>query len=386
MNETTFEQLNISPEIIRFIKKKNFEKPTEVQALTIPPMLEWRDIIAKAPTGTGKTFAFGIPLIEHIDITNCRVQALILAPTRELAMQISSEMHDMCEYIPGTKVACIYGGQHIALQFKALRRNPQIVVATPGRLLDHLGRRTIMLDAVETVVLDEADRMVDMGFFKDVTRILDLMPQMRNLALLSATLSTDVMTIGWKYQRDAVEITVREELESKPDILQYSIKLSEIEKPKAIAHIVDIEGYDRSLVFCNTKSKVERITKMLAYKGYSVDCIHGDIRQSMREKVLKTFRDGGLRILVATDVASRGLDIDDVDAVFNCDIPEENEYYIHRIGRTGRAKKHGVSYTFVVSINDSVRLHDITKYTKSQVLPLTLDFDSKAVKPIPEGE
>lgn len=375
MEITNFDQLDLSPEVMRVLKKNQFDKPTPVQAKTIPPMLEWRDVIAKAPTGTGKTYAFGIPIVEHINLEDDRLQALILAPTRELALQITSELRDICQYINGIKVVCVYGGQPIAVQLKALKRNPQIVVATPGRLLDHLRRRTVRLDAVETVVLDEADRMVDMGFFKDVTRILDMMPYRQNLALLSATLSTDVMTIGWKYQRDAVEITVPDDAENKPDILQYSIKTTEIEKPKAIVRIIEKEGYDRSMVFCNTKSKVERITRMLLNKGYTVDCIHGDIKQSVREKVLNAFRRGELKILVATDVASRGLDIDDVDAIFNCDVPEENEYYIHRIGRTGRAKKHGVSYTFVASIVDSIRLKEIARYTKSQVTPLTIDFD-----------
>ena len=377
MEELTFDELNISPEIIKVIKEKGFDEPTQVQVQTIPPMLEWRDVIAKAPTGTGKTYAFGIPIVEHIDLTNKSVQALILAPTRELAIQISAEMEDICKYMPGVKVVCIYGGQHIAIQFKALRKNPQIVVATPGRLLDHIGRRTINLSSVETVVLDEADRMLDMGFFKDVTRILNMMPRRQNLALYSATLSTDVMTIGWKYQRDAVEIIVHEDLESKPDILQYSIKLSEMEKSKAIAHIMDTNDYDRALVFCNTKSRVERIEKMLRNKGYSVDCIHGDFRQNLREKVLNTFREGRIRILVATDIASRGLDIDDVDVVFNCDIPAENEYYVHRIGRTGRAKKHGVAYSFIASINDSIRLREIARCTRSEIKPFDIDYGSK---------
>lgn len=377
MDDLTFEQLNISQEIIKVIKEKKFDKPTQIQAQAIPPMLEWRDVIAKAPTGTGKTFAFGIPIVEHIDTANNHVQALILAPTRELAIQLSSEMEDICKYMKGVKVACIYGGQHIAIQFKALRKNPQIVVATPGRLLDHIGRRTILLDWVETVVLDEADRMLDMGFFKDVTKILDMMPRRHNLALLSATLSTDVMTIGWKYQRDAVEIIVQEDVESKPDILQYSIKLSEMEKPKAIARIMDKEDYDRAIVFCNTKNRVDRVSKMLSNRGYSVDSIHGDFNQSVRERVLNTFRDGKLRILVATDIASRGLDIDDVDVIFNCDIPAENEYYVHRIGRTGRAKKHGVAYSFVASIADSIRLREIARCTRSEIKPMELNFDAK---------
>ncbi len=380
MIESNFTRMNLSPEIIRFLRNKNIENLTQVQLQTIPPLLEWRDIIAKAPTGTGKTFAFGIPIVEHIDVDDEHLQALILAPTRELAIQITSEIHDICQFKHGIRAVCIYGGQHIAIQFKALRRNPQIVVATPGRLLDHLYRKTVKLEYVQTIVLDEADRMVDMGFFKDVTKILDLMPQKRNLALLSATLSCDVMTIGWKYQRNAVEITVNDDAESKPDILQYSVKINEMEKIKAIAYIIDKEDYECSLIFCNTKSKVERVTKMLSYKGFSVDCIHGDIKQNIREKVLKNFRSGGLKILVATDVASRGLDIDDVDAVFNYDIPDENEYYIHRIGRTGRAKKHGVSYTFVSSVSDSVRLCEIARYTKSQILPMDIDFGIQAEK------
>lgn len=371
-----FENMELSPEIQKFLKKKKIERATQVQQLAIPPLLEWRDIIAKAPTGTGKTFAFGIPIVEHADVDYPYLQALILAPTRELALQISSELRDVSEFKQGIRVACLYGGQPIGSQINALKRKPQIVVATPGRLLDHVQRRTIFLDTVETVVLDEADRMLDMGFLKDVTKILDMMPNRTNLALLSATLSCDVMTIGWKYQRDAVEITVTEALESKPDIAQYTIKAGEIEKVKIIAYLINTENYDRSLAFCNTKSKVERVTKMLENKGLKAECLHGDMRQSIREKVLQDFRDGKIPILVATDVAARGLDIDDVDAVFNCDIPAENEYYVHRIGRTGRAKKHGVAYSFITTVADSIRIREITRCTKAKIVPITVDSES----------
>lgn len=371
-----FENMELSPEIQKFLKKKKIERATQVQQLAIPPLLEWRDIIAKAPTGTGKTFAFGIPIVEHADVDYPYLQALILAPTRELALQISSELLDVSEFKQGIRVACLYGGQPIGSQINALKRKPQIVVATPGRLLDHVQRRTIFLDTVETVVLDEADRMLDMGFLKDVTKILDMMPNRTNLALLSATLSCDVMTIGWKYQRDAVEITVTEALESKPDIAQYTIKAGEIEKVKIIAYLISTENFDRSLAFCNTKSKVERITKMLENKGLKAKCLHGDMRQSIREKVLQDFRDGKIPILVATDVAARGLDIDDVDAVFNCDIPAENEYYVHRIGRTGRAKKHGVAYSFITTVADSIRIREITRCTKANIVPITVDSES----------
>lgn len=371
-----FENMELSPEIQKFLEKKKIERATQVQQLAIPPLLEWRDIIAKAPTGTGKTFAFGIPIVEHADVDYPYLQALILAPTRELALQISSELRDVSEFKQGIRVACLYGGQPIGSQINALKRKPQIVVATPGRLLDHVQRRTIFLDTVETVVLDEADRMLDMGFLKDVTKILDMMPNRTNLALLSATLSCDVMTIGWKYQRDAVEITVTEALESKPDIAQYTIKAGEIEKVKIIAYLINTENYDRSLAFCNTKSKVERVTKMLVNKGLKAECLHGDMRQSIREKVLQDFRDGKIPILVATDVAARGLDIDDVDAVFNCDIPAENEYYVHRIGRTGRAKKHGVAYSFITTVADSIRIREITRCTKAKIVPITVDSES----------
>lgn len=375
MNRTKFDQLNLSKEMIKATKTKGLEYTTPVQAESIPAMLAWKDVIAKAPTGTGKTFAFGIPVIEHIDPNDEQVQSLILAPTRELAIQIASELRDLTKYKPGVKIACIYGGQPIGTQIQMLKKRPKIVVATPGRLLDHLDRRTIKLGGVRTVVLDEADRMVDMGFYKDVTKILDLTVNRKNLALLSATMSREVMDIGWIYQRDAVEITIPETKTNKPDIFQYSLRTDEKDKTAAILKIIDHEKYERALVFCNTKHKVERLTKWLGAKGYAVDCIHGDIRQNIREKVLGTFRRGGLNILVATDVAARGIDVDDVDTVFNYDIPHENEYYTHRIGRTGRARKHGVAYTFVSNVADAVRLSEIEKYTMSDIRPLSIEVD-----------
>lgn len=375
MEIRTFEQMQLSSEMMEAIRKKGYENVTPVQALTIPPMLLWKDIIAKAPTGTGKTFAFGIPIIEQIDTQNLQIQALILAPTRELSIQICSELQSLAEFKRGVKVVSIYGGQFIDIQIKALKNHPQIVVATPGRLIDHLNRRTINLSGVQTAVLDEADRMVDMGFFKEVTKILERMPNRKNLALLSATLSNEVMTIGWKYQRDAVEITVPADVENKPDIVQYSLQVAESEKAKEISRIINTEGYERAIVFCNTKHRVHRLTTALKARGLSADCIHGDVRQGTRERVLGIFREGKLRILVATDVAARGIDIDDVDAVINYDIPKENEYYIHRIGRTGRAKKRGVAYTFVSNISDTVRLGEIAKYTRSQIVPFTIQED-----------
>ncbi len=374
MNKVTFKDFGLSPQLLRALEKKQFETPTPVQAGCIPNLMEWKDIIAKAPTGTGKTLAFGIPMIEHVDPTLDQVQGLILCPTRELALQISSELRALAEFRHGVRIVSIYGGQAIINQIKALKKQPQIIVATPGRLGDHLSRRTIRLDSVETVVLDEADRMLDMGFVKEVTRILDLMPQRKNLALLSATISREVMDISWVYQRDAVEVTVPEDVNNKPDILQYSLEAVGSGKTDAITRILKAEGYERVIVFCNTKHMVKKLTKTLNAKGHQAGCIHGDVNQSARERVIGVFRKGALNILVATDVAARGLDIDGVDAVFNYDLPNENEYYVHRIGRTGRAKKHGVSYTFV-SYYDTARLKEIMRYAKAQIIPLRFDKD-----------
>ena len=294
-----------------------------------------------------KTFAFGIPIVEHIDLEDEEVQALILAPTRELALQIGGELRLLAEQRQGVRVAVLYGGQAMQTQITALKKRPQIVVATPGRLLDHIQRRLVRLDKVRTAVLDEADRMVDMGFIKEVVKIMNLMKSRKNLALLSATISREVMDISWVFQRDPVEITVPEDEENKPDIDQFSINATGMQKVDTLDRIMKNEDYDRAIVFCNTKNMVRRLTGLLQQKKYSVDCIHGDMTQSLREKVMKSFRDGRIRILVATDVAARGLDIDDVDAIFNYDVPAENEHYTHRIGRTGRAKKRGVAYTFV---------------------------------------
>lgn len=370
-----FDELNISQEVLRSLANKGFETATRIQAEAIPPLLEWRDIIAKAPTGTGKTFAFGIPLVEHIDLNNDKIQALILAPTRELALQICDEMRSLLLYKNNIRIVTIYGGQSIGNQIKALKRNPQIVVATPGRLMDHVKRRTIRLDSVSTVVLDEADRMLDMGFIDEVTKIIELTKNRRNMALLSATVSQEVMTISWKYQRDEVEITVPADEENKPDIVQYRIDAVGSAKAGAVLDIIKNMKYERILTFCNTKIMVRRLTEELSGKGYRVDCIHGDIKQSLREKVMSDFRNGKLDILIATDVASRGIDVDDVDCVINYDIPDENEYYTHRIGRTGRAKRHGVAFSLIGNLVEKAKLDEIAKYAQFTVTPVQFGPD-----------
>ena len=374
-----FDSLGLSEPILRAIEKKGYEVSTPIQAGAIPPMLEWKDVTAKAPTGPGKTFAFGIPILEHIDPESEVIQAVILAPTRELAMQITDELRDLSVYLEGVKIVCCYGGQPIGKQINALKRNPQIIVATPGRFSDHMKRRTIKVDAVQTVVLDEADRMLDMGFIHDVTRILDKIPHRKNLGLFSATISREVMDIAWVYQRDAEEITVRADEQNKPDIIQYRIDVARDAKVDTMLRILNKEGYERVVVFCNTKSMVERATKFLQMGGVEAECIHGDIPQVKREKVMQRFRDGKLRVFVATDVAARGIDVDDVDAVFNYDVPDENEYYIHRIGRTGRAKRHGVAYTFVSDYGAMVRLDEIAKFTRNAITAVSVDAEGNLV-------
>ncbi len=365
-----YDQLGLSPEIMQALEKKGYERATPVQSGAIPYFMEGKDVIAKAPTGTGKTFAFGIPMVEHTDPACPDVTGLVLAPTRELAIQIQEELRDLCEFKEGVKAVVLYGGAPIEKQIKQLKDRPQIVVATPGRLMDHMKRRTIRLDKVETVVLDEADRMLDMGFIRDVTRILDQIKSRKNIGMFSATISREVMDISWVYQRDPVEITVQADVENKPDIDQYRVEVDRSAKAELMLQLLKHGGYERAIAFCNTKNMTDRLSGLLRMGGVKCEAIHGDIQQSAREKTLQRFREGKLQVLVATDVAARGLDIDDVDAVFNYDVPDENEYYVHRIGRTGRAKRHGVAYTFLSGITEELRMDAIIKGTRNQVKAL----------------
>ena len=375
MMETTktFQELGVSEPILRALEQKGLTQPTRVQEEAIPPLQQWRDVIAKAPTGTGKTFAFGIPIIEHIDPAVEDVQALILAPTRELALQIGDELHSLMTFYENLNVAVLYGGQRMEPQLKSLSRHPQIVVATPGRLMDHYKRKNIRFDKIKTVVLDEADRMLDMGFFDDVTSILNRIKNRKNLGLFSATISQEVMTVSWMYQRDEVEITVAPTAESKPDIDQYSITVPRLEKEEATLRILRSGVFERVIIFCNTKVMCQNLSDALRRSGIQADCLHGDIKQATREKTMAAFRKGKLPVLVATDVASRGIDVDDVDAVINYDVPDENEYYIHRIGRTGRARKKGISFTLIGSLPERVKLDEIAKFAEFHITPMIFD-------------
>ncbi len=371
----TFYDLGLSQGMLKALEKKGYGYPTTIQQQAIPPFMQWKDVIAKAPTGTGKTFAFGIPMIEHVDPACEDVQGLILAPTRELAIQIGDELRGLLSYCPGIRVAVLYGGAGIVGQVKQLEKKPQIVVATPGRLMDHYNRKNIRLDKIQTVVLDEADRMLDMGFFKDVTRIIEKVKNRRNLGLFSATISQEVMTVSWMYQRDEVEITVEPKQEDRPDIEQYSLTVTPLEKAATTLHLIRSQGFDRVMIFCNTKHMCQRLSDDFQRAGADCDCIHGDIRQSQREKTMQRYRDGKLPILIATDVASRGIDVDDVDCVINFDVPEENEYYVHRIGRTGRAKRKGVAYSIVGNFPEKAKLDEIAKFSNYQIKPMLLNGD-----------
>ena len=366
---TSFEEMDLSKEVLRAIKDMGFTTPSTVQAKTIPLMMSGADVNAIAPTGTGKTCAFGIPMLEYVQLNEPEVQEVVLAPTRELALQIGDELTKLAKYIKGCRIAVLYGGQPIPKQLAALKRKPQILVATPGRLLDHMNRGNVHLNAVHTMVLDEADEMLNMVFVKDVTRIIEATPDERQMVLFSATTNHDVLTIAWKYQHDPIEVTVEATKQDRPQIAQYIISTEHNKKIDHLLYLLDADVYQRVMIFCNTKFMTDRLTERLKKEGYQAECIHGDVKQSQRNVVMNDFRRGKFPILIATDVAARGIDVDDVEAVINFDLPAENEYYLHRIGRTGRAHKHGVSFS-LVTFQESVRMDEILKYMIAKPLPL----------------
>lgn len=364
-----YEELNTLPQIRQAAAEMGFVTLTEVQEKAIPVMQAGRDIIAKAPTGTGKTCAFGIPLIERVDPEAKNPGAVVLAPTRELAQQIAQDLRDLARFLPYVHIACLYGGANMNRQIEQLKKGCQIVVATPGRLMDHMERRTIDIRNVQTVVLDEADEMLDMGFYKDVRKIIDRMKARKQLAMFSATISREVMDIGWLYQRDAEEITVQPVEASAPKIAQYQLHTTGRNKLADLTDIILKKGYKRVMVFCNTKYNTAMLTNQLVRLGFVADCLHGDLSQADRNKIMASFREGKLAVLVATDVAARGIDVDDVDAVFNYDLPPSNEYYTHRIGRTGRAGREGVAYILYTD-EDKKRLDEMLRLTRNTAVPV----------------
>lgn len=366
MEHLRFEDMNISNEICRAVLDMGFEEATPIQSQAIPVILEGKDIIGQSQTGTGKTATFGIPLLERINPEDRRLQALILCPTRELAIQVSEEFRKLLKYKDNIRVLPIYGGQPIDRQIAALRKGTQVVIGTPGRVMDHMRRRTIKAETVQMMVLDEADEMLDMGFREDIETILVKIPEEHQTLLFSATLSPEILDITKRFQRNPEFIKiVRKEL-TVPNIEQYYFDVKEKTKLDALCRIIDVYDPKLAMVFCNTKKRVDDLVEMLQGRGYFAEGLHGDLKQAQRDKVMQKFRNGTIEILVATDVAARGIDVDDIDVVFNYDVPQDEEYYVHRIGRTGRAGKAGKAFTFCVG-KEIYKLRDIMRYTKTKI-------------------
>jgi len=361
-----FEELEVSAKIIRAVTDMGFEETTPIQAKAIPVVLEGRDVIGQAQTGTGKTAAFGIPMLEKTDPKSKHVQSVVLCPTRELAIQVAEEIRKLAKYMHGIKVLPIYGGQDIVKQIRSLKSGVQIVVGTPGRVMDHMRRKTVKFDHVQMIVLDEADEMLNMGFREDIETILEEFPSERQTVLFSATMPKPIQEIAVRYQKDAQLIkVVRKEL-TVQNIEQYYFEVPKKSKAEVLSRLLDIYNPKLSIVFCNTKKQVDELSSDLKGRGYFAEGLHGDLKQQQRDRVMDSFRQGRVDILVATDVAARGIDVDDVDIVFNYDLPQDDEYYVHRIGRTGRAGKGGLAFSFVVG-REVYKLKEIQRYCKTKI-------------------
>nr|WP_075980475.1 DEAD/DEAH box helicase [Bacillus massilionigeriensis] len=369
-----FQDLGISPATLKSLKRMGFEEATPVQAETIPLSLENKDLIGQAQTGTGKTAAFGIPLVDKIDKESDIIQGIIIAPTRELAIQVSEELYKI-GYGKRTRVLAIYGGQDINRQIRALKNRPHIIVGTPGRLLDHINRKTIRLENVHTVVLDEADEMLNMGFIEDIEAILAQTPSERQTLLFSATMPAPIQRMAEKFMKNPQIVRVKAKEMTVPQIEQYYLEVQEKSKFDILTRLLDIQSPELAIVFGRTKRRVDELSEALNLRGYMAEGIHGDLSQAKRLSVLRKFKEGSIDVLVATDVAARGLDISGVTHVYNFDIPQDPESYVHRIGRTGRAGKAGVAMTFI-SPREKSYLHVVEKTTKrkmERMKPPTLD-------------
>ena len=375
-----FENLNLSPEMMRGLTAMNFSEPTPVQEATIIPFLEKRDLMVQAPTGTGKTGAFGIPVIEKIDVNNRAIQTIILCPTRELAMQTTAVLKTLTKFKSGIRILAIYGGEHIQRQITSLRRRPQIVVATPGRMLDHINRRTTRLDNVSCVVLDEADRMLEMGFREDIDTILQSVPQKRQTVLFSATLPDGIKRIAEQYQTDVQNILVGQDTLTMAPVEQYYSEIRGHAKTSALVELLTQKKFPLSLVFVATKAMADNLSQSLTVAGFRADALHGNLRQSQRDKVMEKYRSGQVSVLVATDVAARGIDVHNIDAVINYDIPGDAESYVHRIGRTGRANQSGTAYTFIYA-KERAKLRGIISDTNAAIIPFPLQTATNASLP-----
>lgn len=362
-----FNEMNISNEIKMALQDMGFENPTPIQEAVIPLVLDKKDVIAQAPTGTGKTCAFGIPVINDIDFTINTVQALILCPTRELVIQTENELKEVAAYTKSLKIVSIYGGQNIDRQLSGLKKNPQIIIGTTGRIMDHLRRKSLKLQTLRIIILDEVDEMLNMGFREDIDVILESVPKIRQTVMFSATISKEISEISKLYQINPINIKTQQQESDIPDINQYYVKVTESEKITALSSLICDKNYGLSLVFTNTKKRAEELRDCLCKLGLAADALHGDLRQIQRDRAMQKFRNRQTQVLIATDVAARGLDVDDIEAVFNFDIPHDEEYYLHRIGRTARAKKTGAAYTFV-SEKQMYIIKNFERFTKSIIL------------------
>ncbi len=367
MENSEFKDLKLSKEIQKAITDMGFEEATPIQSYSIPYMLEGKDVIGQAQTGTGKTAAFGIAALERVDPQNRGVQAVILCPTRELAIQVSEELKKLSKYKRGIDILPVYGGQPIDRQIRALKKGVQIIIGTPGRVMDHMERRTLRLDGVKMIVLDEADEMLDMGFREDIETIMKKIPKERQTILFSATMSRAILDLTKKYQTKPQMIKLEHKEMTVPEVEQFYYEVKSQAKPEVLSRLIDINDIKLSLVFCNTKRRVDELVDTLKSRGYLVDGLHGDLQQRQRDIVMSKFRKKEIEILVATDVAARGIDVGDIEAVFNYDIPADDENYVHRIGRTARAGRTGRAISFVTG-KEVYRIRQIQQFTKSRIM------------------
>ena len=368
METIRFDELNLDAKILRAVTDMGFEAASPIQAKAIPLEIEGKDIIGQAQTGTGKTAAFGIPLLQKIDPKNKKLQAVVLCPTRELAIQVADEIRSLAKYMHGIKVLPIYGGQEIVKQIRSLKDGVQVIIGTPGRVLDHMRRKTIKFGQVHTVVLDEADEMLNMGFLEDMETILSELPEERQTVMFSATMPAAIAEIAKKFQKEPEIVKVVKKDLTVPKVTQYYYEVKPKNKIEVMCRLLDMYAPKLSVVFCNTKRQVDELVLALQGRGYFAEGLHGDLKQVQRDRVMNGFRKGRTDILVATDVAARGIDVDDVEAVFNYDIPQDEEYYVHRIGRTGRAGREGKAFSLVVG-KEVYKLRDIQRYCKTKIVP-----------------
>lgn len=366
METNKFEDINIDSVILKAVVDMGFEEMSPIQSRAIPALLEGKDVIGQAQTGTGKTAAFGIPILQKIDLKDRSHQALVLCPTRELAIQVAEEFRQLAKYMHGLKVLPVYGGQEISTQIRSLKGGVQVIIGTPGRVMDHMRRKTLRFDKLKMVVLDEADEMLNMGFREDIETILKDVPEERQTVLFSATMPGPILEIARTYQKNAEVIRVVKKELTVPKIEQFYYEVNHKNKEEVLARLIDMYNPKLSLIFCNTKKQVDELTSSLQGRGYFVEGLHGDMKQQQRDRVMNSFRNGRTDILVATDVAARGIDVDDVEAVFNYDVPQDDEYYVHRIGRTGRAGREGRAFTLVVG-KEAFKLRDIQRYCKTKI-------------------